>query len=178
MDISKLVDSPAQVKKRPHDDGLQSTEQSEGLRTTSPTSPNPLPATDARDFKRQRIEHEEIQKASPGPAGDTKDSGSAGQQQFPNGKGKGKDGDRGGKKAKGGKGVGRNAVERKRVRNRMEESTEERHTAEGAEWKGKEKEGEEGSSKRLAKRKIAMLLSFCGTGCSGMQCECFTSLLP
>ncbi|KAG8946560.1 tRNA pseudouridine synthase 1 [Tulasnella sp. 424] len=168
MDISKLVDSPVQVKKRPHDDGLQSTEQSEGLRTTSPTLPNPLPATDTRDFKRQRIETEESQKASPGPAGDSKDSGSAGQQQFPNGKGKGKDVDRGGKKAKGGKGGGRNAVERKRVRNRMEESTEERH-AEGTEGKGKEKEGEEGGSKRLAKRKIAMLLSFCGTGCSGMQ---------
>ncbi|KIO26619.1 hypothetical protein M407DRAFT_15026 [Tulasnella calospora MUT 4182] len=102
-----------------------------------------------------------------------KDSGSGlgtvEQQPTPNGKGKGKDIDRGGnKKGKGGKGGGRNAVERKRVRNRMDDSTEQGRP-DRAEEEGKEKEGGEGSNKRLAKRKVAMLVSFCGTGCSGMQ---------
>ena len=61
---------------------------------------------------------------------------------------------------------GKKAFERRRVRSRNDEADEARRT--GTE-PTPEKDGEE-ASKRLAKRKIALLISFCGTGCHGMQC--------
>ncbi|KAG9046451.1 tRNA pseudouridine synthase 1 [Tulasnella sp. UAMH 9824] len=174
MDISELVNSPIESKKRPHDDEHQSAAPNDDLGTASSTPLNPSLAADERDAKKKRTGGEEAQLSPPsGATGDRKDSGSGpgivGQQPTSNGKGKGKDVDRGGgKKGKGGKGGGRNAVERKRVRNRNDESAEQGRP-DRAEEEGREKEGGEGSGKRLAKRKVAMLLSFCGTGCSGMQ---------
>ncbi|KAG8914444.1 tRNA pseudouridine synthase 1 [Tulasnella sp. 408] len=169
----KLVNSPIESKKRHHDDEPQSAEPNDDLGIASSTPLNPPLAADERDSKRQRTGGEEAQLSPSDATGDRKDSGSGpgivGQEPTPNGQGKGKDVDRGGgKKGKGGKGGGRNAVERKRVRNRNDESSEQGRPDRAGE-EGREKEGGEGSGKRLTKRKVAMLLSFCGTGCSGMQ---------
>ncbi|KAG8926627.1 tRNA pseudouridine synthase 1 [Tulasnella sp. 417] len=173
MDISELVNSPIESKKRPHDDELQSAEPHDGRAAASSTPLNEQPATGERDAKKQRTGDGEAELHSSRVTEDKRDSRSGPSamehQPTPNGKGKGKDVDRGGgKKGRGGKGGGRNAVERKRVRNRMDESAEQGRP-ERAEEGGNEKDGGDGSSKRLAKRKVAMLLSFCGTGCSGMQ---------
>ncbi|KAG8900165.1 tRNA pseudouridine synthase 1 [Tulasnella sp. 403] len=72
-----------------------------------------------------------------------------------------------GRKGKGAKSGGKNAQEAKRIRNRNNEvgdgkpNPRPRQPVDG--------ENPEEGLKRLAKRKVALLMSFCGTGCSGMQ---------
>lgn len=66
-------------------------------------------------------------------------------------------------KKKGEKSGGKAASERKRLRNRNAEN-------EGPSNRTGQPDKSEGAT-RLAKRKVALLISFCGTGCSGMQCE-------
>lgn len=70
-----------------------------------------------------------------------------------------------GKRPTRGKRGGKHASERSRIRNRNAEALEKNPTHE------QRAEDDAGKEKRLSKKRVALLISFCGTGLSGMQCK-------